>query len=107
MIFVIIKAICELYKNALSSNKDKPVYGSFIHSNQHMVFLITIIIFQVMNIYTYMMFVGQYNYSGSQDALLWIKVSFLNIIFLLFIHHFKQERLNKTEIINFIDIFKF
>lgn len=107
MIFVVIKSICELYKNAVSSNKDQPVYGSFIHSNQHMVFLIAIIIFQLINIFTYIMFIAHYDYRPQEDFLLWFKIAFLNIIFLLFINHFKQERLNKTETINFIDIFKF
>lgn len=107
MIFVVVKAICELYKNNLSAGIGKPVYGSYTHSNQHMVFLISIVIFQIINVFTYIMFVAHYDYVPQEDFLLWFKIGFLNVIFLLFINHFKQERLGKTETLNFIDIFKF
>lgn len=107
MLYVIVKGAKELCLNNQAAEKGKPVYKSFIHANQHMVYLIAIIIYQIINIFTYSMFVSNYNYRAEEDIILWIKISFLNFIFLLMIHHFKQERLDKTETINLIDIFKF
>jgi len=107
IIFVVVKAVVELCRNNQFALNKNPVYGSYTHSNQHMVFIIAIVIYQVSNLFTYLMFISHYEYKASEDFLLWIKISFLNIIFLLFINHFKQERLNKTETFKLMDIFKF
>ena len=106
--YITVKAICELLRNNLDTNLAKPVYCSFLHSNQHMTYLIAIIMYQLINTGTYIMFFAHETLEDAHiHSLLWLKMSVLNVIWLLVIDHFKQERTGVTKITKLKELIKF
>ncbi len=106
IIYITLKAICELVRNNLDTNKGKAVYDSFTHSNQHMVYLMAIILYQVVNLGTYIMFYSHADWMHEEHSILWLKMTLLNVIWLLVINHFQQERLGITKIPTLKEILK-
>lgn len=106
-VYIILKAWWELYMNNKAIDSRKGVYGSIVHSYQHMAALIGIIFYNCYDLFSYIWFEGFMEYGNSDFSVLFFNILFLNIVWLIVIDHFKQERLEKSEPINFIDIFKF
>lgn len=101
--FVIIKAGLEIVQTSRTGEVEK----SEIHANQHMVYLLTISLYEVVNTITYICAIFDMEPITNVQWLLFIKINFLNLIFLLIINHFKQERLKKVGTLALFDIFKF
>jgi len=107
LLYVVIRAVCELRLNGVYADNDKPVYGSQIHSNQHMVLLFIIIVYSIVNILSVMYFHIVMDISVNIEIYMFIKFSALNIGWLIAINHFKQERMDKTKKVSITDLFKF
>ena len=106
--YLLIKAGCELRLNGIYADNDQPVYGSHIHSNQHMVLLVFIIVYSIINILASIFF--YYIMEGISETVhiyLSVKFSLLNVGWLIAINHFKQERTNETKSVTILDLFKF
>lgn len=108
MLFVMTKAIHELIKNNRDTNNGMTVFGSFMHSNQHMTYLIGLIIYQWINILTYSIFYASLCLRNNfTHSVLWINLVGLNLMFLMFIDHFKQEREDRIRKTFGKDLFNF
>lgn len=108
MLFVFIKATCELVRNNISTNKKKPVYDSFMHSNQHMTYLLGLMIYKIIHSVSYfLLFENGFLDDKFVHSITWLNSGILNILFLLMIDHFKQERQGRTRRTKISDIFKF
>ena len=110
--FVAAKASYEL----IQTSNGQSIDGDVIHSNQHLVYLICIIMYETINVLSYGVvysLVQSYEDLLSTHItehiqwLLFIRIQFLNLIFLLIINHFKQERTNTVSTVHRLDIFKF
>lgn len=101
--YVTIKAAWELYLNA----KAGKVYGSILHSYQHMAGLIGIFFYNIYDAWSFIYFEDHWDYSVGDYSVLFTNMLFLNLLWLILIDHFKQERLGKTKKTSFWDLFKF
>jgi len=105
-LYVMVKSFIELYYNGKHSSEGNPVYGSVVHSNQHMVLLLFIIVYLITNIFASIYFHFMADMSRGIEFYLLSKFTFLNLGLLLVINHFKQERKDSVKVIPLSDIFK-
>ena len=106
-VYIILKSCWELYANNKTIEDRGGVYGSIVHSYQHMAALVGIIFYNAFDIFSYIWFEDLTEWTHGDYSVLFFNITFLNIVWLIIIDHFKQERLSISEPINFIDIFKF
>ena len=105
--YVLCQGIKELRLNGIAADLGKPVYNSQVHSNQHMVMLLFIIFYTIVNVMAAGYFLSVLNVEFNIKLYIFLKFNILNIIWLIAIGHFKQERLNKTKPVTFKNWFKF
>lgn len=103
-LFVIIKAAVEFVKNCRHT-KNGGVYGNIIHSTQHLVALVGILTYNIANLIFYIYYQDQLLLSISDFGIMIIKLVFLDIVWLILIEHFVQERQGRTRPIHFTDLF--
>lgn len=106
-VYIILKGCYELYANYRHSKDGGGVYGSHLHSKQHMAVLIGIITYNIYDIWSYVYFEDYFEYSKADYSVLFFNLLFLNLLWLILIDHFKQERLSSTKPSSFTDLFKF
>jgi hypothetical protein len=105
--FVIVKAVYEFYMNNKLLVKEKGIYGSIEHSYQHMAALIGIITYNIFDIMSFIYFEDVMNEVITDYSISFFNIMYINIVWLIMIDHFKQERKGKTKVINIKDLFKF
>lgn len=105
-VFVIIKAVYEMYKHHGYLKKSKGVYNSTLHTRQHIAALLGIITYNIYDIWSYVYFEID-TMTNTDYSVLFFNLLFMNILWLIIITHFKQERLDRTMKVSFWDLFKF
>jgi len=107
IVFVIIKALWELWQNQKEIIRGKGVYKSIVHTYQHMAALVGIIMYLGYDLYSYWYFENHILYSLIDYSILVVNLIFQGILWLVVIDHFRQERINDVREFDFWDIFKF
>lgn len=105
-VFVVAKAIYELWANQINA-KNGGVYGSVMHSNQHMAALLGIIFYLIFDIWSYIWFEDKADYTSIDFSIYLTNILFSAGLWLVIIDHFKQERTGVTKKSSFFDLFKF
>ena len=122
--YVIVKTIHEGYLNDKWSEDGNPVYGEEIHSTQHKIMLLFILIYTIITMLAYSYFTICFESTIEhylkpeyveafhvlmQGVIYYMSVKFLFLSYgwLVVINHFKQERLASTKPVDFMDIIKF
>ncbi len=124
LIYIIAKTLKEGFLNDKFSNEGNPVYGEEIHSTQHKVMLLFILVYTVITIISYTFFfvyfegivqkylIPEYidefhNVMQGVRHYMTVKFSLLAYGWLVVINHFKQERVANTQPVNLFNIIKF
>jgi len=105
--YIILKAIWELWLNQKTIIGETGVYSSIVHAYQHMAALVGIICYNIFDLFSYVYFEDLVAYSDGDYTVFFFNILFMNIVWLIIIDHFKQERIGVVKSINFMDIFKF
>ncbi len=103
-LFVIIKAAVEFVKNCRHT-KNGGVYGNIIHSTQHLVALVGILTYNTVNLISYIYYQDQLLSSISDFGIMITKLVFLDMVWLILIEHFVQERQGRTRPVRFKELF--
>ena len=106
-LYVTSRAVYELYANQRDIKLKGGVYQSLLHANQHMAMILGIIGY---NVFMMIVFYLLENITVNQlcnPSLFFCALIFSNMLFLIALDHFKQERLNETKKMTFYDLFKF
>ena len=124
LVYVFVKTIKEGVLNDKWSDDGNPVYGEEIHSTQHKVMLLFILVYTIITMLAYTYFsiffepmVDHYikpehlqDFHKIMEGVIYymsVKFFFLSYGWLVVINHFKQERLANTETVDFFNIIKF
>lgn len=105
-IFIAVKSYYEIKLNDIAVKEGKPVYESVVHVNQHILMLIFIIVYSIINILIYSLLLFQEDMLFQVSVFLFFKYSLLNLGWLILISHIRQERLDKVREFSFWELFR-
>lgn len=103
-VFVIVKGAIEFRKNCKHVDNGG-VYGNVLHSNQHMISLVAIIFYNILNLISFVYYEDALFTSKGDFGLMVFKLIFLDFVWLVVINHFIQQRTNRTRPIQIKDLF--
>ena len=108
-VFVSVKAFYEAYKTSVSDIVgEKLQEHQDAHKRQHIAVLLGIAFTSLFMIFSYVWFDVENTGLRDEDRSIGIfLVLFINLLWLVIINHFKNERLGKSHILKISEIFKF
>ena len=102
-VYVMVKAIYEIYKTWKADKID----GSRLHTNQHIAALLVILFYSGYDVFSFLWFEHIMNDSTADYTISFFNMFFSNLMMLLMIDHFKQERVGEITKSTWWDLFKF